>query len=151
MRLLEVITTTWENLQIAKHKSASPVGGTNACLICALWSADFLRHCLSPRATSRTITFLFPIVFGINLIPFFDGNYDGAATHSIICFSCSSTCRAVSSRFERVAQSRTSSLKSLRTCQPKHKNVQVFEKNPFWKYVKARFDKKAHDKNVAWR
>ena len=32
----------------------------------------FLRLCLSPRTTSRTISFLFPIVFSINLIPFFD-------------------------------------------------------------------------------
>ena len=40
-------------------------------LICALQFADFLRLCLSPRTTSRTISFLFPIVFSINLIPFF--------------------------------------------------------------------------------
>ena len=32
----------------------------------------FSRLCLSPRTTSRTISFLFPIVFSINLIPFFD-------------------------------------------------------------------------------
>ena len=41
-------------------------------LICALQFADFLRLCLSPRTTSRTISFSIPIVFGINLIPFFD-------------------------------------------------------------------------------
>ena len=40
--------------------------------ICALQFADFFRLCLSPRTTSRTISFLFPIVFGINLIPFCD-------------------------------------------------------------------------------
>ena len=52
---------------------------TNQChslrtfvLICALQFADFLRLCLSPRTTSRTTPFLFPIVFSINLIPFFD-------------------------------------------------------------------------------
>ena len=41
-------------------------------LTCALQFADFLRLCLSPQTTSRTISFLFPIVFSINLIPFFD-------------------------------------------------------------------------------
>ena len=41
-------------------------------LICALQFADFLRLCFSPRTTSRTISFSIPIVFGINLIPFFD-------------------------------------------------------------------------------
>ena len=47
---------------------------------------------------------------------------------------------------------RTSRLKSLRTWQPKLKNVQLFEKNPFWKYVKRPiWQKNAHDKNVAWR
>ena len=38
-------------------------------LICALQFADYLRLCLSPHAQSP---FLFPIVFSINLIPFFD-------------------------------------------------------------------------------
>ena len=41
-------------------------------LICALQFADFLRLCLSPRTTSRTISFSFSNSFGINLIPFFD-------------------------------------------------------------------------------
>ena len=46
----------------------SPVSGTNAFLICGFRSADFLRRCsYPPRATSRTISFLFPIVFGINI------------------------------------------------------------------------------------
>ena len=35
----------------------SPVSGTNAFLISAFRSADFLRWCLSPEATSRTISF----------------------------------------------------------------------------------------------
>ena len=66
------INTTWENLQIATHKSVSFTPHITCILICALQFADFLRLCLSPRTTSRTISFLFPIVFSINLIPFFD-------------------------------------------------------------------------------
>ena len=54
----------------------SSVTGTNAFLICAFRSADFLRWCLfvfipqaQPHAQSL---FLFPIVFGINFIHFSD-------------------------------------------------------------------------------
>ena len=51
----------------------SPVSEKNAFLICAFRSADFLRWCLftqvQPHAQSL---FLFPIVFRINLIHFFD-------------------------------------------------------------------------------
>ena len=54
VRWLGVINLTWKNLQIAKHKS---VRWTNALLICAMRSVDFLRYGLSPRATSRTIAF----------------------------------------------------------------------------------------------
>ena len=42
------INTTWENLQIEKHKSVR-FGGTNAFLICAFRFADFLRWCLFPK------------------------------------------------------------------------------------------------------
>ena len=43
-----------------------------------------------PSATSRTIFFfLFPIVFGINLIHLFDEKKDGAAENSIACFGAS--------------------------------------------------------------
>ena len=39
-----------------------------------------------PSATSRTISFfLFPIVFGINLIHFFDEKKDGPPENSIVC------------------------------------------------------------------
>ena len=50
-----------------------------------------------PSATSRTIQslFLFPIVFGINLIHFFDEKKDGAAGYSIICFGASIPCHAI--------------------------------------------------------
>ena len=48
-------TQPWENLQIAKHKSVQCAKWMT--LICALQFADFLRLCLSPRTTSRTISF----------------------------------------------------------------------------------------------
>ena len=51
----------------------SSVTGTYAFLICAFRSADFLRWCLFPkRNLTHNPFFLFPIVFGINLIHFFD-------------------------------------------------------------------------------
>ena len=49
----------------------SSVSGTNAFLICAFRSANFLRWCLSPERNLTHTLFLFPIVFGINLIHFF--------------------------------------------------------------------------------
>ena len=70
MKLFEVTNTTWENLQIATHKSVSFT--LHIVLICALQFADFLRLCLSPRTTLRTISFSISNRFGINLIPFFD-------------------------------------------------------------------------------
>ena len=51
----------------------------------------------SPTATSRTISFLFPIVFGINLIHFFDFSArkkHGAAGNSIVCFAASIPCQS---------------------------------------------------------
>ena len=51
----------------------SPMSGTNAFLICAFRSADFLRWCLfSERNLTHNLFFLFPIVFSINLIHFVD-------------------------------------------------------------------------------
>ena len=70
MKLFEVTNTTWENLQIATHKSVSFI--PHIVLICALQFADFLRLCLSPRTTSRTISFSISNSFSINLILFFD-------------------------------------------------------------------------------
>ena len=50
----------------------SPASGTNAFLICAFRSADFLRWCLSSKRTlTHNLFLLFPIVFGITLIHFF--------------------------------------------------------------------------------
>ena len=68
----------------------SPVSGTNAFLICAFRSADFLRWRLSSeRNLTRNLFFLFPIVFSISLIHFFDEKKDGAAGNSIVCFGAS--------------------------------------------------------------
>ena len=51
----------------------SSVSGTNAFLICAFRSADFLKVVFIPQAQPHAQSlFLFPIVFGINLIHFFD-------------------------------------------------------------------------------
>ena len=74
----------------------SSVSGTNAFLICAFRSADFLRWCLFLK---RNLTlFLFPIVFGINLILFFDffgeNLKNGAAGNSIVCFAASIPCQS---------------------------------------------------------
>ena len=64
-------------------------------LICAFRSADFLRWCLSSeRNFTHNLFFLFPIVFGINLIHFFDEK-DGAAGISIVCFGASIPCHAI--------------------------------------------------------
>ena len=60
----------------------SPLSGTNAFLICAFRSADFLRWCLSSeRNLTHNLFFLFPIV---NLIHFFDEKKDGATGNSIV-------------------------------------------------------------------
>ena len=67
----------------------SPVSGTNAFLICAFRSADFLRWCLSPERNLRhNLFFLFTIVFGINLIHFFDEKKDGADEIRSFFFRC---------------------------------------------------------------
>ena len=59
------INTTWENLQIEKHKSG------RRSFRSLDWYVLFDLQIVSggvypPSATSRTISFLFPIVFGIN-------------------------------------------------------------------------------------
>ena len=67
-------------------------------LICAFRSADFRRWCLFiPRAQPHAQSlFLFPIVFGINLIHFFDisTRKNGAAGNSIVCFAASIACQS---------------------------------------------------------
>ena len=53
-------------------------------LICALQSADFQVVFITSSNLMR-FNFLFPIVLGINLIPFLDGKKYGSGVHSIIC------------------------------------------------------------------
>ena len=68
MKLFEVTNTTWENLQIATHKSVSFT--PHILLICALQIfSGCVCHLEQLHAQSP---FLFPIVFSINLIPFFE-------------------------------------------------------------------------------
>ena len=51
----------------------SPLNWTNAFLICALRSVDFSGKVYHPEPPHAQSLFLFPIVFGINLIHFFNG------------------------------------------------------------------------------
>ena len=74
----------------------NPASGMNAYLICAFRSEDFLRWCLSPkRNLTHNLFFLFPIVFGINLIHFFDEKKDSVGGNSIVCFGASIPCHAI--------------------------------------------------------
>ena len=82
------INTTWENLQIEKHKSVRWAEITPSWFV--LFDLQiFSGGVYPPSATSRTISFLLPIVFGINLIHFFDEKKDGGAGNSIVCFGAS--------------------------------------------------------------
>ena len=77
------------NLRKSADRKAqiSLVSRTNAFLICAFRSADFLRWCLSPeRNLTHNLFFQCPIVFGINLIHFFDEK-DGSAENLIACIA----------------------------------------------------------------
>ena len=70
MKLFEVINTTWDNLQIATHKSVSFTLHMYWFVLCNLQIiSGCVYHLEQLHAQSP---FLFPIVFGINLIPFFD-------------------------------------------------------------------------------
>ena len=54
------INTTWENLQIEKHKSVQWAERTPSWLFCAFRFADFLRWCLSPeRNLTHNLFFFF--------------------------------------------------------------------------------------------
>ena len=59
--------STYRKVQI------SPLNWTNAFLICALRCVDFSGKVYHPKPPHAQSLFLFPIVFGINLIHFFDG------------------------------------------------------------------------------
>ena len=68
MKLLEVTNTTWENVQIATHNS---VFTPHIVLICALQFQIFSGCVCHLEQLHAQSPFLFPIVFGINLIPLF--------------------------------------------------------------------------------
>ena len=88
------INTNWENLQIEKHKSVRWAERRPSWFV--LFDLQiFLSGVYPPSATSRTISFfLFPIVFSINLIYFFDEK-DRAAGSSFVCFGASIPCHAI--------------------------------------------------------
>ena len=73
----------------------SPVSGKNVFLIRAFRSADFLRWCSSPSATSRAISFSISNSFWYNLTHFFDEKNDSGAGNSIVCFGASIPCHAI--------------------------------------------------------
>ena len=77
------INTTWENLQIEKHKSVRWAERTPPDLCFSI--CRFSQVVFIPRAQPHAQPFfLFPIVFGINLIHLFDEK-DGSAENSIAC------------------------------------------------------------------
>ena len=72
VRWLEVINLTWENLQIAKHKSVRWTERTSSWFVlCDL--SIFSGKVYHPEPPHAQSLFLFPILFGINLIHFFNG------------------------------------------------------------------------------
>ena len=80
------INTTWENLQIEKHKSVRWAERTPPDLCFSIWR--FSQVVFIPRAQPHAQSlFLFPIVFGINLIHFVDDKKDGSAENSIACIA----------------------------------------------------------------
>ena len=80
------INTTWENLQIEKHKSVRWAERTPSWFV--LFDLQiFSGGVYPPSATSRTISFSISNRFGINLIHFCDEK-DGAAGNSIVLFRC---------------------------------------------------------------
>ena len=83
--------------KIFRSKSTNQSGERNErVLICAFRSEDFLRWRLSPEGNlTHNLLFLFPIVFGINLIHFFDEKKDGSAEKSIACFGALIPCHAI--------------------------------------------------------
>ena len=90
------INTTWENLQIEKHKSVRWAERTPSWFVLfdlQIFSGGVYSQA-QPHAQSL---FLFPIVFGINLILFsiFSARKkNGAAGNSIVCFAASIPCQS---------------------------------------------------------
>ena len=73
--------------------------GCLLCAICDTWLRAWVYHPEPPHAQSL---FLFPIVFGINLIHFFDGKNNRTGQNLIICLGFSITRRAARAIQERV-------------------------------------------------
>ena len=70
VELFEVTNTTWENLQIATHKSVSFTPHIVLICVCNL---QIFSGCVCHLGQLHTQSpFLFPIVFSLNLITFFD-------------------------------------------------------------------------------
>ena len=65
---------------------------TDLCFSICRFSQVVFTLRAQPHAQSL---FLFPIVFGINLIHFFKKKKDGAAGNSIVCFGASIPCHAI--------------------------------------------------------
>ena len=88
------INTTWENRQSEKHKSGSRAFRSPDWFVFSI--CRFSQVVFIPRAQPHAQSlFLFPIVFGINLIHFFDERKDGAAGNSIVCFGVSIPSQAI--------------------------------------------------------
>ena len=83
--------------KICRSKSTNHFGERNERLPGLCFSiCRFSRVVSIPRAQpSAQSLFLFPIVFGINLIHFFDEKKDGAAGNSIVCFAASNPRHAI--------------------------------------------------------
>ena len=90
------INTTWENLQIEKHKSVRWAEHTPSWFV--LFDLQIFSGGVYPQAQPHAQSlFLFPIVFGINLIHFFDFfdiKKNGAVGNSIVCFAASIACQS---------------------------------------------------------
>ena len=83
------INTTWENLQIEKHISVDVRWAERTPSWFVLCDLEIFSV---PHAQSLL---LFPIVFGINLIHFFDEKKDGATGNSIVCLAASIPSHAI--------------------------------------------------------
>ena len=85
--------------KICRSKSTNQFGERNERLpdlcfsICRFSQVVFIPRA-QPHAQSLFL-FPFPIVFGINLIHFFNEKKDGAAGNSIVCFADSIPCHAI--------------------------------------------------------
>ena len=68
VKLFEVANTTWENLQIAKHKSVQYAEWMILIMICALRFADFSDCVCHPEQLHAQSPFLFPTVWNLQCL-----------------------------------------------------------------------------------